>query len=62
MFTTVALGPQEICGFLIGGGCGHFYDPWKQNWTVTFPDVPKPPHSNQSDVPKVIHVTSMRLM
>ena len=42
VFTTIALGAEEICGFLIGGDCGHFHDPWKQNWTVTFPDVPKP--------------------
>jgi len=53
VFTAVALGPEEICGILIGGGCGQYYDPWKQNWTVIFPDVPKPPPSNQSNIPKV---------
>jgi len=27
VFTAVALGSEEICGILIGGGCGHPYDP-----------------------------------
>ena len=62
MFTAVALGPEEICGILIGGGCGQYYDPWKQNWTVIFPDVPKPPPSNQSNIPKVRDVCVFPLM
>ncbi|XP_065888775.1 sphingomyelin phosphodiesterase-like isoform X2 [Dysidea avara] len=43
VFTSIALGPKEICGVIVGDGCGHPYDPWKQNWTVSFPDKPKPP-------------------
>ncbi|XP_065887574.1 sphingomyelin phosphodiesterase-like [Dysidea avara] len=43
VFTSIALGPKEVCGALIGDGCGHYYNPWTQNWTVTFPDKPKPP-------------------
>ena len=58
MFTAIALGTEEICGFLIGPSCGHPYDPWKQNWTVTFPDVPKP-SPNLPDVPKVSYQLSL---
>ena len=58
MFTAIALGPEEICGILIGGGCGHPYDPQKQNWTVTLSDKPKPPPHNQS-VPKVSQLVIM---
>ena len=43
MFTSIALGPKEVCGAIIGGSCGHYYNPWQQNWTVTLPDKPKPP-------------------
>lgn len=61
MFTTIALGPKEICGFLIGGGCGHPYDPWKQSWTVKFPDVPKPV-LQQPGVPKVSHAHLLKYL
>ena len=56
MFTTVALGPEEVCGILVGGDCGHPYDPWTVNWTVTFPDVPKP-SPNPPDIPKASCIT-----
>ena len=59
MFTKVALGPKEICGFLVGGDCGHYYNPWKQNWTVTFPNTVKPPPPDRSGVPKVSNASSV---
>ena len=45
---------EEICGhFIPGGGCGRAYNPWKQQWTVTFPKPNKPLRSNQPDTQKV---------
>lgn len=43
VFTSIAFGPKEVCGFIIGDSCGDYYNPWKQNWTVSFSDKPKPP-------------------
>jgi len=43
VFTAIALGHKEVCGAIIGGSCGHYYNPWKQNWTVPLPNKPKPP-------------------
>ena len=42
MASRSLLSPKEICGLLIGDGCGDPYDPFSM-WNVTFPDVPKPP-------------------
>ena len=42
---AVALKPSEACGVLLGKGCGSPYDPFNQNWTVSFPSVKKPPVS-----------------
>ncbi|XP_059480867.1 sphingomyelin phosphodiesterase isoform X1 [Neocloeon triangulifer] len=38
----LALGPEEICGFVIGDACGDVYNPYHE-WKVSFPPVPKPP-------------------
>uniref|UniRef100_A0A1A9ZW88 Sphingomyelin phosphodiesterase n=1 Tax=Glossina pallidipes TaxID=7398 RepID=A0A1A9ZW88_GLOPL len=35
------LGPDEICSFVIGDGCGDVYNPYHE-WDVVFPPVPKP--------------------
>ena len=56
MFTAIPHEPEDVCGLLFtvfDEHCGHPYNPWKQNWTVTFPDVPKP-SPNPLDVPKVM--------
>lgn len=37
----VTLGPDEICSFVIGDGCGDVYNPYHE-WEVSFPPVPKP--------------------
>lgn len=37
-----SLGPDEICSFIIGDGCGDVYNPYHE-WEVIFPPVPKPP-------------------
>ena len=42
MASRSLLSPKEICGLLIGDGCGDPYDPFSM-WNVTFPDIPKPP-------------------
>ena len=44
----VVLSPTEICGFVLGSSCAHFYNPFKQEWNVTVPGnkppvVPVPP-------------------
>ena len=44
----VALSPTEICGFILGSSCAHFYNPFKQEWNVTVPGnkppvIPVPP-------------------
>ena len=39
----VGLSAREICGgIIIGPSCGHFYDPWHQNWSIAIP-LNKPP-------------------
>jgi sphingomyelin phosphodiesterase len=38
----LALGPEEICGFVIGDACGDVYNPYHE-WKISFPPVPKPP-------------------
>ena len=42
MFEKVALGKEEICGYIVGGSCASDYNPWEQNWNVTIPGG-KPP-------------------
>nr|XP_022905481.1 sphingomyelin phosphodiesterase-like isoform X2 [Onthophagus taurus] len=37
----VKIGPEEICSFVIGDGCGDVYNPY-HDWEVIFPPVPKP--------------------
>ena len=44
MFEMVALGTEEICGFVVGKSCTSDYNPWQQNWNVTIPGG-KPPVS-----------------
>ncbi|KRX45026.1 Sphingomyelin phosphodiesterase [Trichinella murrelli] len=36
------LSPKQLCAVLIEN-CGEAYNPFKANWTVALPDVPKPP-------------------
>jgi sphingomyelin phosphodiesterase len=38
----LALGPEEICSFVIGDACGDVYNP-HHDWKVAFPPMPKPP-------------------
>ena len=52
MLTVIPHGPEEVCGVLFTAFDEHCGNPWKQNWTVTFPDVAKP-SPNPLDVPKV---------
>lgn len=56
------LGPDEICSFVIGDGCGDVYNPYHE-WEVMFPPVPKP-EVTESRVPeenapsfKVLHLS-----
>ncbi|XP_037968456.2 sphingomyelin phosphodiesterase isoform X2 [Plutella xylostella] len=37
----ITIGPNEICSFVIGDGCGDVYNPYHE-WEVSFPPVPKP--------------------
>jgi len=59
VFTAIALGPKEICGIIVGDGCGKPYNPWEQVWTVTFPNVSKPSFPKEADVPKVSYLISI---
>ena len=43
VFDQVALGPNEVCGILLGPSCGDPYNPWNQTWTVKLPPTPMPP-------------------
>jgi sphingomyelin phosphodiesterase len=43
VFDEIALGPNELCGIVIGPSCGSPYDPYNQTWTVKLPSTPKPP-------------------
>ncbi|XP_037946445.1 sphingomyelin phosphodiesterase isoform X2 [Teleopsis dalmanni] len=58
----VNLGPDEICSFVIGDGCGDVYNPYHE-WEVIFPPVPKPPVAElgipQESAPffKVLHIS-----
>ncbi|XP_003379090.1 sphingomyelin phosphodiesterase [Trichinella spiralis] len=36
------LSPKQLCAVLVEN-CGEAYNPFKANWTVALPDVPKPP-------------------
>ena len=42
VFATLALNPDEVCGFVLGDTCSSVYNPWDA-WDITLPDVPKPP-------------------
>ncbi|KAK9736131.1 Calcineurin-like phosphoesterase [Popillia japonica] len=56
------IGPDEICSFIIGDGCGDVYNPYHE-WEVIFPPVPKPKIEEQripeAEAPlfKVLHIS-----
>lgn len=59
----VNLGPDELCSFIIGDGCGDVYNPYHE-WEVIFPPVPKPPRLADLPMPleaapffKVLHIS-----
>ena len=40
IFDQVALGPNEVCGILLGPSCGDPHNPWNQTRTVKLPPTP----------------------
>ncbi|XP_042913206.2 sphingomyelin phosphodiesterase-like, partial [Parasteatoda tepidariorum] len=66
IFKRTTLGPQEVCGVLMGNECSRVSSPL-HNWTVPLTPFPKPPVEIIKDPPpgapvlKVLHLSDTHL-
>lgn len=57
----VAIGPDEICSFIIGDACGDIFNPTHE-WDVVFPPVPKPNIATPKAPTEVFNAYVVRLI